>query len=36
MRRHKLSRKKSQKNFRRNAGSHPKNHRTVGRGGFRL
>ncbi len=36
-RRHKISRKKSRKNFAGNAGTHPKNNRTgLSRGGFRL
>ena len=36
-RRHKISRKKSRKNFSGNAGTHPKNFRTgMSRGGYRL
>jgi len=36
MKRRKLSRKASRRNFSRNAGSHPKNFRTMSRGGYRL
>lgn len=34
--RRKMSRRKSRKNFKRNAGTHPKNMRTNQRGGYRL